>query len=191
MIFRSKAKLEAAAETRRARRKAVQGLVGLSQDASQERRAEFLELYKMMVQSSEALVSRRQNVNTFFVTANGFLLSGVALVAKDGVPGNRIAIALMIMSFVGLITSLIWRQLLLSFGQLNAGKFMVINAMEQHLAAPLYDAEWIALAEGRDKTVYRSFTDNEARVPLVILAVYFFIFVVTILILTGWIGSII
>lgn len=181
MIFRKVARQKAAAASAKYRRAAVQALVILDE----EKREEYVDLYKIMVQSSESLVARRQNVNTFFVTANGFLLSAVALISKDGVPGNRIAMALVILSSIGIIFSLIWRQLLLSFGQLNAGKFMVINAMEQHLAAPLYDAEWIALAEGRDKRVYRSFTDNEARVPLAILMVYLIILVVSILVLVG------
>ena len=34
-----------------------------------------LDLYKIMVESSEGLVSRRQSVNTFFLTMNGALLT--------------------------------------------------------------------------------------------------------------------
>ena len=182
--FRGKRKQEDA-EERRKRRSLVGEKIRPS-EPDVDQRAEFVELYKILVQSSESLVARRQNVNTFFVTANGFLLSAVALVAKDGVPGRRIAIAVIIMSLVGVILSLIWRQLLLSFGQLNAGKFMVINEMEKYLAAPIFDAEWVALAEGRERRVYRSFTNNEARVPLAIFCVYVLLLAGAIAVAVGW-----
>ena len=76
-------------------------------------------------------------------------------------------------SIVGITLCQAWRSLLVSFGQLNTGKFVVINKMEENLAAAVYAAEWMALGEGKDRAVYRSFTRSEADVPVFLGVVYF------------------
>ena len=59
-----------------------------------------------------------------------------------------------------------------SFGQLNKGKFQVINALEKYLSVSIFNAEWIALGKGKDKNKYSSFTDVEKNVPGVFLIIY-------------------
>lgn len=137
-----------------------------------DRRAEFFDLYKLMVQSSEALVARRQGVNTFFLTVNGALLTAIGLFLKGGGSTRVQAAGILVLAIAGFFMCLAWRSLLLSFGQLNTGKFVIINRMEEELAASVYDAEWKALAEGADPEVYRSFTEREVTVPLAVGAVY-------------------
>lgn len=132
----------------------------------------FFELYKLMVASSEALVARRQGVNTFFLTANGLLLTGLGLILKGGGHQRLHSAAIFVFVITGLFLTLAWRSLLISFGQLNTGKFIVINSMESHLPAAIYAAEWKALGEGNDKSVYRSFTARETWVPTALGAVY-------------------
>lgn len=73
--------------------------------------------------------------------------------------------------------------LLVSFGQLNTGKFAVINELEKYLAAAVYSAEWVALGEGKDPRKYRSFTKREVWVPRVFVTAYLFAFVVQVLVL--------
>ncbi len=137
-----------------------------------DRRAEFFDLYKMMVQSSEALVARRQGVNTFFLTVNGALLTAIGLFLKSGGSTRLQAMGIMILAIAGLFMCLAWRSLLISFGQLNTGKFVIINRMEEELIASVYEAEWKALGEGIDPDVYRSFTEREVTIPLAVSGVY-------------------
>lgn len=59
-----------------------------------------------------------------------------------------------------------------SFGQLNKGKFQVINALEKYMSVSIFNAEWIALGNGKDKNKYLSFTDVEKNVPSVFLIIY-------------------
>lgn len=141
-------------------------------EPSEDRRSEFFDLYKMMVTSSEALVSRRQGVNTFFLTINGALLTAIGLFLKGGGSARLQAAGILILALAGFFMCLAWRSLLISFGQLNTGKFTIINTMERHLVAPIYDAEWKALGEGDDPEVYRSFTKREVTIPIVVGAVY-------------------
>ena len=132
---------------------------------TQEDRDRLFELYKIMVASSEGLVARRQGVNTFFLTINGAILTAAGLVL--GLKGhNRVeAGGLIVLSIAGAILALAWRSLLTSFGQLNTGKFRVINRIEQEFPAAIYLAEWKALGEGKDRRKYRTFTSREVWAP--------------------------
>lgn len=48
-----------------------------------------LDLYKIMVESSEGLVSHRQGVNTFFLTMNGALLTASGIIVQSS-GGDRL-----------------------------------------------------------------------------------------------------
>ncbi len=139
---------------------------------SDEEIQQTLDLYKVMVQSSEGLVSRRQGVNTFFLTMNGVLLTASGIIVQSS-GGDRISgLAIAVLAVAGAIFCGAWRSLIISFGQLNSGKFRVINAIERHLKAAIYDAEWEALGRGENPKVYRSFTSREIWVPNALLFLY-------------------
>lgn len=142
-------------------------------------KAELLELYKIMVASSESLVARRQTVNALFVTLNGFVLTAAGVVVKTG--GGDVhqrAGSVLLIALGGLVMCWAWRTLLISFGQLNTGKFAVITEIENHLTARIYDAEWTALGEGKDARVYRSFTSREVWIPTVLITAYIVVMIV-------------
>lgn len=130
------------------------------------------ELYKLMVGTSEALVGRRQGVNTFFLTVNGAMLTAIGLVLQGGGEQRLLAGGIFILAVTGGILSLAWKSLLRSFGQLNTGKFAVINKLEERLPARVFTAEWTALAEGKNKRIYLSFTSREIWAPWTTFAVY-------------------
>ena len=137
-----------------------------------EDHAQALDLYKMMVGTSEALVARRQSVNTFFLTATGVLLTALGWMVGGGAAILAKQASLVLIGFTGFAFALSWRSLLISFGQLNRGKFHVINRIEQELSVAPFDAEWLALEEGRNPKVYRSFTSREVWVPMAFMVVY-------------------
>lgn len=132
----------------------------------------MFELYKIMVASSEALVARRQGVNTFFLTINGAVLTAVGLILSSGGEQRLRALGLLVLTLTGLILAQAWRSLINSFGQLNTGKFTVINRLEEMMPAAIYLAEWKALEEGTKPSVYRTFTSREVWVPWVLTGVY-------------------
>jgi hypothetical protein len=134
--------------------------------------AHTFELYKMMVASSEGLVSRRQGVNTFFLTINGALLTASGLIVQ-GSGDNRLGgLGIAVVAGAGALLCGAWRSLIGSFGQLNRGKFQVINTLERYFPAAIYAAEWEALGEGKDPKIYRSFTSREIWVPTALLALH-------------------
>lgn len=125
-------------------------------------------LYKMMVDSSEKLIERRQKMNAFFITAMGALMALAGALAKFGtVESPAISFAVMAaFGVVGLLLCNSWRNLIDNYGKLNKAKFRVILKLEQSLSAQIFSAEWAALGKGRRPHKYQSFTSTENLVPL-------------------------
>lgn len=149
----------------------------------------ILELYKMMVTSSENLVSRRQGLNTYFLTVNAAVVSAAGFVLGAHLDNSTRSIGIGALTLAGAVLSGAWWALLRSFGQLNTGKFAVINEIEKHLPVAIYSAEWVALGEGKDPKKYKSFTDREIWVPRLFIAIYSIAFVVQIITLAIFIAS--
>ncbi len=156
---------------------------GLPKTESQSK--EVLDLYKIMVSSSESLVQRRQAVNTFFLTINGALLTASGLIVQSAQNEKMGAWGVAVLAIAGLILCGAWRSLITSFGQLNKGKFKVINTMERYLKSAIYAAEWEALGHGEDPSIYRSFTSREIWVPTALLALHAITFAICLLVAFG------
>lgn len=127
----------------------------------------LLSQYRILVDTSEALVSRRQGVNTFFLSVNSIILTVAALLLRDGQSGPLESAALIGLGLAGVTLCFGWRRLIVSFGQLNGGKFNVILALERHLPARVFAAEWEALGCGQDPERYTPFTKTEKRTPVI------------------------
>jgi len=149
-------------------------------------RDELLRLYELMVASSEALVARRQGVNTFFVTINVALLTAIGLVVRSGGENNVVALGVLAIGVAGGVFAWAWLSLIRSFGQLNTGKFAVILEMEKHLHARIYSAEWEALDRGENPKTYRSFTSREIWVPIAALVIYGIVILASLAAATGF-----
>ncbi len=154
----------------------------------EEQTRQALDLYKIMVQSSEGLVSRRQAVNTFFLTMNGALLTASGLIVQNS-GGDKLSsgLAIAVLAVAGSILCAAWRSLIMSFGQLNRGKFQVINAIERYLTTAIYAAEWEALGRGENPNVYRSFTSREIWAPNALLMLHVLTAAIALLVASGWI----
>lgn len=93
-------------------------------------RDRLFELYKIVVTSWEALVGRRQAFNTFFITIQGALVAVAGLLLRGSGQVQSKAVALTALAIVGGVIAYSWGSLLRSYGQLNGGKFKVINTLE-------------------------------------------------------------
>jgi len=127
---------------------------------------DVFELYKLMVESSESLIQRRQKTNAFFITVIGSLLAFVGLLVKTGAINSESIGILYWFSVVGLLLCNSWRNLIDNYGKLNKAKFDVILRLEKNLGSQIYSAEWIALGKGLRPKKYKSFTATEKNVPL-------------------------
>ena len=132
----------------------------------------LLEQYKLFVESSERLVARRQIVNTFFLTANALALSALGLIAKEASQSPLISLGIIAIAGAALLLCVAWKRLVRSYRQLNAGKFAVIDRLEERLPAALFRAEWVALGRGEDPKTYRPFTATEEAVSRIFIVVH-------------------
>ena len=125
----------------------------------------LFEQYKLFVGTSEALVSRRQQVNTFFLSVNSIILAATGLLLREGTANSITGPALMVLGLSGIVLCLAWGRMVKSFGQLNHGKFEVILALERRLPARVFAAEWAVLGRGADPSKYKPFTRTESLPP--------------------------
>ena len=125
----------------------------------------LLEQYKLFVGTSESLVSRRQQANTFFLSVNSIILATVGLIIREQTVDNIAVPLLVILGTSGIALCFAWGRMISSFGQLNRGKFDVIHALERRLAARVFSAEWVALGQGKDPSKYKPFTKTESWPP--------------------------
>ena len=113
-------------------------------------------------------------MNAFFLSVNAVLVSAIGLVIKDSIALELAVIAVISILVSGIVMCFVWRKLVRSYAQLNTGKFVVIDLIEECLPAALFRAEWKALGEGNEKHKYMSFTKTEATVPIVFMILYVF-----------------
>lgn len=135
----------------------------------------LLEQYRLFVEMADNVSQRRHQTNAFFLTVNLALVTALSALATGGgsaAIGNG---GIVIVAIAGIGFSYFWRQLVRSYRQLNTGKFKVVHELEARLPARLYDAEWVALGEGKDPEKYTPLTHIEEDVPLVFAVLYGFI----------------
>lgn len=132
----------------------------------------LFEQYKMFADTSEALVNRRQNVNSFYITANTALITIAATAfSLNGDLISKLLITL-VLTIPGILLNHSWAQILESYGIINSSKMKILSMLERQLAASLYDAEWQAMSNKYNKKQYISFTDGEKSIPSIFSGVY-------------------
>jgi hypothetical protein len=136
------------------------------EDCFSTEKKDTFDLYKMMVDSSEQLIQRRQKTNAFFITVIGSLLTIAGLLLKIEAVENASMGIVYGFAVIALLLCNSWRNLIDNYGKLNKAKFDVILRLEKDLNVQIYSAEWIALGKGLRPNKYKSFTSTEKNVPL-------------------------
>lgn len=134
----------------------------------------LFEEYKLYVDTMEKLVARRQTTNSFFLTANAFLMTVAGFFVKNVESPISLASggAIVIVAIAGILLSLNWRTLSIHYGLMNRAKFEIIHTLERQLPAALFWAEWVALGEGKDPRKYQSMSKIEATIPKILIICY-------------------
>jgi hypothetical protein len=125
-----------------------------------------LEIYKMYVEKADAISSRRESANTFFLSINTVLIGLIGYLDASE-KFTKLAVGL-----AGIILCFFWYRLLGSYKGLNTAKFQVIHEIEKKLPLSPYDAEWEFLGRGDNAKCYRPFTHMEMWVPRVFLILH-------------------
>ena len=124
----------------------------------------LLEQYKIMIDTSEKLMERRQ------ATANLYTTICSALIAFVGTSfGVGISLLSSVVSLLaGIIIIMLcanWRSSLRAYELNNGGKFEVINEIERHLPAEMFDCEY----RYNTHNGIRSYSTRERTLPLVFM----------------------
>jgi drug/metabolite transporter (DMT)-like permease len=140
-----------------------------------------LEQYKIYVEMADRISARRALTNTFFLTLNTLVLTVFGFFWRDR-PTTIPLLAAILGLLVLLGQAIVWWLILLSYRQLNSGKYKVVGLLEERLpASPYWSAEWKALGEGESIKQYFPLTHVEQWVPVLFAVVYIlgFVLVVT------------
>lgn len=135
--------------------------------------AQLLDQYKLYVEMADRISGRRLTANTYFLSVNTGLLGLVAYVAKESIN------FLWVLGLAGIVLCWLWFQIIRSYRDLNTAKFAVIHALEEHLPASPWAAEWMFAGRGKDSKRYFPLTHIEIGVPFVFMTLHAFVFLRT------------
>lgn len=134
----------------------------------------LLDQYKIYVEMADRISQRRATANSYFLTVNSAILAFVGyLTTKDSIPD------LWIISVAGLALCVLWERLISSYRDLNTAKFKVIHKIEKRLPISPYEAEWIAMGEGKNPQLYRPISHIERGVPFLFMFLHLIVFIKT------------
>ena len=132
----------------------------------------IFEQYKMFVEMADRVSSRRNLTNTFFLTLHTFLIAAAGFLYENGPTVDNPLLNIFPLVAV-LSLCYIWYLLIVSYKQLNSAKYKVIGEYERLLpSSPYWSAEWKALGEGKNPTLYRPLSDVEIWVPVIFAFIY-------------------
>lgn len=117
----------------------------------------LLDQYKLYVEMADRISQRRATANTYFLSLNSAILAfvGYLSVKETGEYNWMLACG-------GIALCILWRRLIVSYTNLNTAKFKVIHNIEKRLPISPYEAEWIAMGEGKIQSyIARSHTSNK------------------------------
>lgn len=132
----------------------------------------LFEQYKLFSDTSESLVARRQNVNSFYITANTALITiaATAFSLNDNLLTQLIIT--MVLTFPGIMLNRSWLKVMESYSLINSSKMRILGMLEKKLSASLFEAEWEAMSNKYNKVQYVSFSDRERNIPIIFNLVF-------------------
>ena len=114
----------------------------------------LIEQYKLACTASDNVSSRRETANRYLITLNTGITALYGFQAT-GTPNLHLLIPLTIAGLIAAIISLI---IVKSHGDLNRVKFQIIQEIEEHLPARIYEQEWEKLKEPKFPQKYVELT---------------------------------
>lgn len=131
----------------------------------------YFEQYKMLVESAEKVSDKRMASNNYFLTINTALISLAGFLLTSKVFSVNTTFVNTI-GILGIIICFVWFLIVLSYKQLNSGKFALIHKLETKLPIQVFADEWKELGEGKNLFKYIPLSHIEVFIPVVFLAFY-------------------
>lgn len=141
-------------------------------NASDGDRGELIEQYTTYVNTTLNVSNRRMRNNRFYV----LLLSGTLAVLSVLTETQIIEeVGLLLAGLLGLCLCILWYLSIVSYKQLNSGKYEVLTTIEKDLPAEPFDDEWEVLDRGQNWRTYITHTRVERKIPGVLAVPYLLI----------------
>lgn len=145
-------------------------------DYGNEYNSHLLEMYKIYLEMTDRISSRRQSANNYFLTINTTLVGLISYLHLGAKNGTHFYF---IIALSGMILCFVWYRIIKSYKGLNSGKFKIIHLLEKKLPVSPYDAEWEIIRRGKKKELYHPFTSVEVFVPWVFFGLHFVAFIIS------------
>ena len=139
----------------------------------------LLKQYLFLCETADRVTDRRQNANKFYLAVNSLIFAVAGYLSTLDVKMTPILI-----SVLGVTVSFIWFLHINSFKKLNSAKYEVIQEIETHLPAKIYQKEEEYLKQG-----YRKLTSVEKGIPFLFMGLYVLIVLVVLLLPVIWKGT--
>lgn len=108
-----------------------------------------LESYKILITSSEKVTEQRSKVHTLFIALLTAIISmTIAFIQKQGIDKYSISL-LFFISIIMILITVLWENLIESYGKLNSAKFKIINSLEKKIRVNNFDREWVILKKNK------------------------------------------
>lgn len=142
-----------------------------------EDRSQILEIYKLHVEMADHVSQRREGANRLFVailSAMTVLIAAALRFAPDsGVLSAKIIVVGV--ALTGLLLTMAWFAIIMSYRQLNSGKFHTLQELEKKLPFAFYTMEWKKMQHGKNFRVYWKLTVVEGFPPIIFFGLFLMI----------------
>jgi len=130
---------------------------------------ELIDQYTTYVNTTLNVSNRRMRNNRFYVLLLSGTLAVISVLADTQVIQE---LGLLIAGVLGSALCVLWYLSIVSYKQLNSGKYEVIAEMEENLPFSPFDREWEILEQGENRRTYVTHTWVERKIPLVLVIPY-------------------
>ena len=128
-----------------------------------------LEQWKFYGQTTLNVSNRRLKNNRFYQKLVVGAFAGVGIGVRLDVVNS---VVLLVVGLVGIALSILWMAHIISYKQLNGGKYRVLREMAEDLPSSPFDEEWNELEKGQNPETYITHTSVEIWWPRVTLWVF-------------------
>jgi len=147
----------------------------INEDYGDSFRKDLLEQYKLFVNTSLDVTSKRLESNKFHLTLNSIVFGFSTYVAIL----NQYYV-IILLSIIGILISAVWFKNVLAYRELNRAKFVVIHELEVYLPARLFKYEEDCYLDR-----YHELTSLEKYYPIIFIILYLALVIITILNICG------
>lgn len=135
----------------------------------------LMDQYKLYVEMADRISQRRTSANTYFLSVNSAILAFVGYLTSKTEPVDY----MWLIALSGCMLTLFWYSIIISYRNLNAAKWQIVQDIEKRLPISPYDAEWDTVQRGENPKLYRPISHIESWVPWVFCSLHLIVFIRT------------